>query len=139
MEARVLVINTFLKARTAISTLSVLVFLFGQNALANDRQTIRLYKANKDGITQALRFTAGKARKPGCHNLRLKTRLFSAVQFGYETCHVYAKKSCNAESIMSFHTEKEPEMHTTDLSEGFSWYPVGEHKRGEKAKSWYCE
>lgn len=117
----------------------MLISMASNHSLANDRQRISFYKINKDGITQALRFTRGKARKPGCHNLIRKARLHRVVQFQYKVCHVYAKKSCNAESIMRFHQEGEPETTTTDLSEGFGWYPVGDNKRGEKAKSWHCE
>ena len=139
MEARILVTKPFFTVSKAVMTLAILMLISGRPTLANERQSIRLYKVNKDGITQSLRFIASKARKPGCHNLIRKTRLYSTVQFGYKVCHVYAKKSCDAESIMSFHTEKEPETHTADLTEGFSWHPVGDHKRGEKAKSWHCE
>jgi hypothetical protein len=109
------------------------------HATANDRQRISFYKINKDGITQALRFTARKARSPGCHNFIKKARLHRVVQFQYKVCHVYAKKRCDADSIMSFYLEKEPESQTTDLTQGYGWLPVGEHKRGEKAKSWHCE
>ncbi|MBL4671888.1 MAG: hypothetical protein JKX81_06475 [Arenicella sp.] len=106
--------------------------------IADERQSIRFYKINKDGITQALRFTASKARAPGCHNFIRKARLHRVVQFRYKGCRVYSKKGCDAESIMSFYRDKEPSP-TTELSEGFGWRPVGDHKRGEKAKSWYCE
>jgi hypothetical protein len=105
---------------------------------ANERQSIRFYKINKDGITQALRFTAKKARTPGCHNFMRKARLHRVVQFKYKNCRVYAKKGCDSESLMSFYRDKEPAP-TTELSEGFGWYPVGDHERGEKAKSWSCE
>jgi len=133
-----LVKPTLFKLIAAFTTATLLAFL-ATSATAKDRHRISFYKINKDGITQGLRFTARKARKPGCHNFIRKARLHQVVQYRYKVCHVYAKKSCNAESIMSFHLEKEPENPTTDLSEGYAWYPVGEHERGEKAKSWYCE
>lgn len=139
LVTRILATKPLFTVSKIIAALTILISVIGQPALANDRQVIRFYKANKDGITQALRFTASKARKPGCHNLIRKTRLYSTVHFGYKVCHVYAKKGCDAESIMSFHIEKEPEAHTTDLTQGFSWYPVGDHKRGERVKSWHCE
>jgi hypothetical protein len=107
-------------------------------SLANERQSIRFYKINKDGITQALRFTASKARTPGCHKFIRKARLHRVVQFQYKVCRVYSKKGCDAESLMSFYRDKEPTP-TTELKEGFGWYPVGDHERGEKAKSWFCE
>ncbi len=109
------------------------------DALGKERQDIRFYKINKDEITQKLRFTNRKARKPGCHNFIKRARLHRTVQFGYKVCRVYAKKNCKDESLMSFYREKEPEFKTTELSQGYGWYPVGEHKRGEKVKSWYCE
>jgi hypothetical protein len=118
----------------AIATISATVCA---PTIASERSSIRFYKINKDGITQALRFTAGKARTPGCHNFMRKARLHRVVQFQYKSCRVYSKKSCDAESIMSFYRDKEATP-TTELSEGFGWYPVGDHKRGEKAKSWFC-
>ena len=138
MEARVLVVS-FLRLSVMVVSATLVIAVSVSNAKANDRQRISFYKINKDGITQALRFTARQARKPGCHNFLRKSRLHRVVSFGYEVCHVYSTKSCDTESIMSFYREKEPEIKTTDLAEGFGWFPVGDHKRGEKAKSWYCE
>jgi hypothetical protein len=107
-------------------------------SMASELQNIRFYKINKDDITQSLRFTAKKARTPGCHNFIRKARLHRVVQFQYKVCRVYSKKSCDAESLMSFYRDKEPTP-ATELTEGFGWYPVGDHERGEKAKSWFCE
>lgn len=135
METRILVTKRFL----FIIVSALLIIITSSPLSAKDRQRISFYKINKDGITQALRFTARKARKPGCHNLLRKARLHRVVTFQYEVCHVYTKKNCAADSIMSFHLEKEPETLTTDLTQGYGWYPLGDHKRGEKAKSWYCE
>jgi hypothetical protein len=103
------------------------------------RQDIRFYKINKDKITQKILFTTRKARKPGCHNFVKKVRLHRTVQFAYEQCHVFSKKDCVEDSIMSFHLEKEPELLTTELTQGYGWYPAGDHPRGEKVKSWSCE
>jgi len=143
METRILVgkiiNNSHKNSLIAAAITAILIATFSPPLEAKDRQRFSLYKINKDGITQTLRFTTRKGRKPGCHNLLRKARIHQAVQFRYKVCHVYAKKSCDAESIMSFHLEKEPETTTTDLSQGYAWYPVGDHKRGEKAKSWYCE
>lgn len=133
MENRILVITRCL-------LLSLLMLLFTHSkATANDRQRISFYKINKDGITQSLRFVAAKARKPGCHNFIRKARLHRVVSYQFESCQVYSKKNCQADSIMPFYREKEPEIHTTKLSQGYGWYPVGSHKRGEKAKSWQCQ
>ena len=149
MEARVLVThfcntfrtmgtNTWSKFLVGGSAVA-LILIFSSPVAAKDRQRISFYKINKDGITQSIRFTARKARKPGCHNFIRKVRLYQVVQFRYDVCHVYTSKSCAADSIMSFYREKEPETHTSNLSQGYGWHPVGEHERGEKAKSWHCE
>ncbi len=135
METRVLVSRHFFSSAVSV----LLIAFISAPSLAKERQRISFYKINKDGITQSVRFVAAKARKPGCHNFIRKTRLHRVVSYRYERCHVYTKKNCDAESILSFHTEKEPEKATTELIEGFGWYPVGDHKRGERAKSWHCE
>lgn len=106
---------------------------------ANPRQEIRFYKKNKDESTQKIRFTKRKARKPGCHNFIKKVRLHRTVQFAYKQCQVFAQKNCVDDSVLSFYKSKEPELQITELSQGFGWYPVGDHPRGEKVKSWHCE
>ena len=103
------------------------------------RQDIRFYKMNRDEGVQKIRFTRRKARNPGCHNFIKKIRLHKTVQFAYKQCQVFRKKDCNADSTVTFYTQKEPDTHTTELQQGFGWIPVGEHKRGEKVKSWFCE
>lgn len=103
------------------------------------KQEIRFYKINTDNITQKIPFTKRKARKPGCHNFIKKARLHRTVQFAYKQCHVFAEKECQADSIMTFYKEKEPALHSTRLTQGYGWYPVGDHPQGEKAKSWFCE
>jgi len=145
MAARLLVIATSgkNKPRKACLLVCAMIFAFYANvssdpAAASDRQEIRFYKINKDGITQRLRFTRKKARQLGCHNFLRRARLHRTVQFAFKTCHVYAAKNCRQESIVSFYREKEPEP-TTELGQGYGWYPVGEHKRGELVKSWDCE
>ena len=122
---------------TMIACTAIAIATISAPSIANERHSIRFYKINKDGITQTIRFTASKARKPGCHNFIRKARLHRVVQFQYKSCRVYSKKGCDAESLMSFYRDKEPTP-TTELSEGFGWYPVGDHERGEKAKSWFC-
>ena len=107
-------------------------------AQAGERQRISFYKINKDGITQALRFTRGKARRPGCHNFIRKARLHKVVQFQYRQCQVFSQKNCAADSQMQFYRDDEPEILANNLSSGYGWRPVGDHKRGEKAKSWHC-
>ena len=135
METRLLV-----KYLTTISLSLVLLSVFHSNTLlAKDRKDIRFYKINKDEITQKIKFTNRKARKPGCHNFIKKVRLHRTVQFGYKACKVYAKKNCNEESLMTFYKEKNPDFTFNELTQGYGWYPVGEHKRGAKVKYWSCE
>ena len=102
------------------------------------RQEMRLYKINKDGITQRLRFTTKKSRTAGCHNLMKRARLYRAMQFGFTQCRIYATKDCAQDSLMEFKREKEDEQ-VTDLTQGYSWYPIGAHERGELVRSWQCE
>lgn len=107
------------------------------NNAADERQDLRLYRVNKDNIATRFWFTRGKARKAGCHNIRKKSRLHRAVQFGYPVCRIYTKKNCAAESIVSF-TRDDLEGSSTELTQGYSWFSVSEHARGERIKSWYC-
>ncbi|RBP53408.1 hypothetical protein [Arenicella xantha] len=111
-----------------------------QNSRAEtkQRQEIRFYKINKDGITQRLRFTTKKSRSAGCHNLVKRGRLHRAMQFGYGSCQIFAKKDCDATSLMTFKREKETEV-VSDLTQGYGWLPIGEHERGEHFRSWHCE
>ena len=138
MEARLLV-KILVKLVITLCLSTLIIVSTSTTADAKTRQRISFYKINKDDITQALRFVRGKARKPGCHNFIRKARLHKVVQFSYQQCQVYSEKNCAADSIMQFYRDDEPEIIQSDLSEGFGWRPVGEHKRGEKAKSWNCD
>jgi hypothetical protein len=126
--------------KTAL-VLALCVFMHTPAAAKSEssRQDIRFYKINKDKITQKVLFTARKARKSGCHNFIKKVRLHRTVQFAYSQCQVFTQKNCAEDSIMLFHLEKEPDLHTNALTQGYGWYPVGDHPRGEKVKSWSCE
>lgn len=134
--------------RASKLSLMSLLFIFTVNTLATEsevdnkkitRAEIRFYKINKDNITQKVLFTKRKARKPGCHNFIKKVRLHRTVQIAYKQCQVFSKKNCEADSVMSFYTKKEPDLHSIELSQGYGWYPVGKNLRGEKVKSWSCE
>ncbi len=35
-------------------------------------------------------------------------------------------------------TRKDLDKPTSELTQGYSWFTVSEHERGEKVKSWYC-
>ena len=115
---------------------SGLTFTVDAKAKKN-RQDVRLYKVNKDGITQRLRFTKRKAKREGCQNLLLKSRVFKISQFGYKHCVVYSKKNCEEDSKMEFTHSKFDDL-VIELEQGYGWQPVGEHKRGERMKSWMC-
>lgn len=108
------------------------------SAEAASKKTVRFYKVNRQLQADRLRFTNKAASKPGCHNFIKKTRVHRLVQLGYERCSLYAKKSCLAESIINGVTEKD-KTPVTDLTQGKSWFFDIEHKRGTRAKSWYCE
>jgi hypothetical protein len=145
LVANVLLAQQLTKSRStqALKYVSIvcavaLITTTSAKSAASDRQTIRFYKINKDGITQALRFTKKKAAKSGCHDFIRKARLHRAVQFKYKTCHIYANKSCDIDSIVSFYRDKDATP-TTELLQGFGWLPVGEHERGVRVKSWFCE
>lgn len=102
-------------------------------------QTIRFYKINNKDQADKIRFTAKKARKSGCHNFIKKVRVHRIVQIGYQTCTLYAKKSCDTQSVINAVRSKEPNQKETELTQGYSWFPVDEHKRGARLKSWSCE
>ena len=124
---------------TALTCISIITTLVTAPTFAqeNKRQDLRLYRVNKDGISSRFWFTRGKARKPGCHNIAKKSRLHRAVSFGYPVCRIYKKKHCAADSIVSFIRDDDATP-TTAITEGYSWYTISEHKRGERIKSWQC-
>jgi len=128
-----------LKALACLMCATLIALCSVPQSQASERQRISFYKINKDGITQALRFTRRKARKPGCHNFIRKARLHKVVQFQYAQCQVFSQKNCSADSQMQFYRDDEPDILAKNLTSGFGWRPVGDHKRGEKAKSWHCQ
>lgn len=129
-------VKLFAKAIVFAGILNASLFGAAQS-LATERQDLRLYRVNKDGIADRFWFTRGKAKQAGCHNIRKKSRLHRAVQFGYPVCRVYTQKNCAPESIVSFTRDDGPGP-TTELSQGYSWFSVSEHPRGRRIKSWYC-
>lgn len=131
-----------------VCCLTALICLWLLPAIGNtsERQEVRFYKINKDRLSQRLRFTAKKSKKAGCHNFLRKARLHRAVQFGYQSCRVFTKKNCAAGTEQAFsRDEPDPESDlppsetAIELTEGFSWFTVGDHARGQKVRSWYCE
>lgn len=127
--------------KTIAATVLVATALLGFNTAtivsAKERQDLRLYRVNKDGISDRFWFTRGKARNPGCHNIFKKSRLHRAVQYGYPVCYIFSKKNCPLESALTF-TREDEDTPQLALSQGYSWFTVSEHKRGERVKSWHC-
>ena len=134
MEVRFLVRFCF----CASILLSVSCGLFTASAAAAERQEIRFYKVNKNLQSDRIWFTKKKGRAPGCHNFLKKTRVYKAVQFGFESCTLYSKKACAAGSEIAVTRKKDPTP-LTQFSQGFGWLPASEHKRGVKLRSWSCQ
>lgn len=119
---------------------SIIILTGQQNAWAIEpNQTIRFYKINNKEQADKIRFTASKARRPGCHNFIKTVRVHRVVQIGYAACSVYASKNCKTESLVPAIRTKEPHQKKTELGQGYSWFPVDENKRGARLKSWQCE
>ena len=119
-------------------------------AVSAEKTQLRLYKINKHGQGQRLRFTGKKTRLWGCHNLRVKgARVHRAVHFGFSSCTLYSEKHCLPGSEVSARLgDDEPD--TTQLTQGHSWFLGAEEKdhdyakyskaeRGKIVRSWQCE
>lgn len=91
METRFLVIALFL--------ISLIVTTFSQ-AYAGERQFIRFYKVNNKEQPTRLSIRRKTAEQAGCHNFRLKARVFQLNQVGYEYCSLYAEKDCAQQSLI---------------------------------------
>ena len=117
---------------------SLLCLALAQNVVAKERKEIRFYKMNNLQQSDRIRFTRKKARNPGCHNFLKKTRVFKAVQFGYESCTLYSKKDCAEDSVIAV-TRKKESTPISNLSQGYGWLTESEDKRGAKLRSWTCQ
>ena len=126
METRVLVVAAGLAC-----------LLLSGSVSAEQRQQIRFYKVNNKEQTSRIMFTARKGKQAGCHNFLKKTRVYQANQFGFASCRLYAAKDCAEESVIEVNRTRD-ETPVTQLSQGFSWFPISEHKRGVKLRSWSC-
>jgi hypothetical protein len=108
------------------------ILIAGDMALAAD---LRLYTANK--LLQQRRVSMVRnTDELGCHNLITRRRLYRVAQIGFETCTLYSKKDCEAETeiSVSWKNKKEPVIAFT---QGARWFLPGE--RGAKTASWKCE
>lgn len=130
--------TVFLRRFFSVCAMVCLLLHSSFASAASDRQDIRFYRVNKDMISERFWFTRGKAKQAGCHNTLKRTRLYRVVQFDYQVCRVFSQSDCQPDSIVSFKREKKNET-VTDLSEGYSWFPISDHQRGMKIKSWFCE
>ena len=137
MEAGVLV-RTLVISLTALLVCACVVDTASAGSNGASRQEIRFYKANRALQTDRIWFTKKKARVAGCHDFIKKTRVFKVVQFGYQQCTLYSKKSCQIGSEIPARQSEEVETHL-QLTQGFAWLPESEHKRGAKLRSWSCE
>lgn len=100
-------------------------------------QEIRFYKANKQLQTDKIWFTKKKSKLPGCHNFLKAARVYKLVQIGYSHCEIFTEKNCAEESQNSA-TRKKGTISAEKLTEGYAWFPVAEHKKGAKLRSWQC-
>lgn len=114
-----------------------LLFLSILSSTAYARQEIRFYEANKLLQTDRVMFTKKKGQQPGCHNFLIRTRVYQANQLGFESCSVYSGKDCLEDSIVEINRTKD-ETPVTTMSQGFSWFPIDEDKRGAILRSWKC-
>lgn len=133
----------------SLATLSAPILV---NAQESARRDVRFYKVNRQIQSNRIRFTANKAALSGCHNFLKRSRIHRAVQIGYSSCSLFADKDCATLSIVAVSRETD-DLETDDLetdeapidkatsntlSEGVGWYPVSEHRRGVKLRSWSC-
>jgi len=130
METRQLVKQTV--------TLALVAFLLNVSIVAAQEPQIRFYKANKQLQTSRIMFAGKRGRQSDCQNFLKKKRVYQVNQFGFAQCRLYAKKNCEAESIIQV-TRKKDETLVEQLSQGFSWFPVSDHERGVKLHSWHCD
>ncbi len=104
-------------------------------------KTIRFYRANKHQQRLRLSIPKKKANVAGCHNFKRGRRVATTVQFGYNTCSIYAEKDCLSESIITANHSKQ-DAYAEKLTQGHGWQPKQEtkkDKKGVKTRSWYCE
>jgi hypothetical protein len=136
--------KTLVCALACLTLLSGVLHLSFVNAKEPNRN-VRFYKVNKHEQWTKLFFTEKKGRQAGCHNLIVKKRIHRFNQFGYGFCSLHTAKNCTAESVVKasrvpVRSDKEEELEERiQLKQGFSWYPLGDHERGVKLASWYCE
>ena len=122
-----------------VTTLVTTLGLSSPAQAIEPNQMIRFYKINKRDQADRIRFTASKARKPGCHNFIKRARVHRVVQIGYTSCQLYSSKNCAVDTAIPAIRAKQSDQQKIELAQGYSWFPVDKNKRGARLKSWYCE
>jgi len=130
-------LNQTISAKVRFVVIAISIVCANSTSLAEQRKDVRFYKVNKQEQPTRLFFTRKKGRQAGCHNFLKKARVHRVNQFGYQHCSLYTKKDCAPDSITTAIREKDSTP-ITQLTQGFSWFPESEHKRGKKLKSWSC-
>ena len=145
-QTKFILLLTFLSC--AIATL-VASSLIGTAANAAQKTELRLYKVNKFGQGQRLRFTSKNSKLEGCQNLKFKrARVHRAVHYGFANCTLFAQKDCAKGSEVSARLGDDEPLQTA-LTQGHSWFLGAEEKddpyakyskeeRGKKVRSWSC-
>ena len=64
--------------------------------------------------------------------------MYQANQLGYESCSLYEQRDCAEDSIKQV-TRTKDQTPVTELSQGFSWFPIDHNERGAILRSWKCE
>jgi len=125
-----------IKLITKIIFITLLLCLFSTTSQA--RQEIRFYEANRHLQTDRVSLHKKKGKTPGCHNFLIRTRVYQANQLGYESCSLYEQRDCAEDSIKQV-TRTKDQTPVTELSQGFSWFPIDDNERGAILRSWKCE
>ena len=118
--------------------LVLVILLIGVPSVAKQKPQIRFYKIDKQEQTSKILFASKRGRQSDCQNFLKKKRVYQVNQFGFANCRLYAEKNCVVDSVIKVTRSKDPTP-VENLSQGFSWFPISEHKRGVKLRSWQCD
>ena len=114
------------------------ILLISLPSLAKQKPQIRFYKIDKQEQTSKILFASKRGRQSDCQNFLKRKRVYQVNQFGFANCRLYAEKHCVADSVIQV-TRSKDLTPVENLSQGFSWFPISEHKRGVKLRSWQCD
>ena len=102
-----------------------------------------MYRINKK--EQQFRIPVGKAsREPGCHNVRIRKKVYRFAQTGFAWCSVYSEKNCPQDAIVSAMWEggKYRRIEFDESEPQAKMFPGAEWVLGleaERVRSWHCE